>query len=73
MSRIQYVIVLYQGRWHITLNGTRYGPYATQAQAIEAARAAAKKVRNSQVLVQGADNLFRTEWTYGNDPYPPAG
>lgn len=73
MSRIQYVVVLHQGRWHITLNGSRYGPYATQAQAIDAARAAAKGAGHSQVMVQGTDNLFRTEWTYGNDPYPPRG
>jgi hypothetical protein len=22
----------------------------------------------AQVLIQGEDHLFRTEWTYGNDP-----
>jgi hypothetical protein len=25
------------------------------------------------VLVQGQNNQFRTEWTYGHDPYPPRG
>jgi hypothetical protein len=25
------------------------------------------------VLVQNRENQFRTEWSYGNDPYPPPG
>jgi hypothetical protein len=25
------------------------------------------------VLVQNRENQFRTEWSYGNDPYPPLG
>lgn len=72
MSRIQYVVVNYQGRWYVNLNGQRHGPYATQADAISAARTAAKQTPNSQVLVQGVNNQFRTEWTYGDDPvrYP---
>jgi len=27
----------------------------------------------AQVLVQGADNKFRTEWICEHDPYPPPG
>lgn len=68
MSRIQYFVTLYQGQWHVSHNGRRYGPYRTQADAIAAARASARNTPNSQVLVQGQNNQFRTEWTYGNDP-----
>lgn len=77
MSRLQYVVVLHQQEWKISYNGKHYGPYATQKAAIDAAVTAAhgagKKGYDSQVLVQGTDNRFRTEWTYGNDPYPPKG
>lgn len=77
MSRAQYFVVKHEGNWKIKLDGKHYGPYATQEAAINAAIAAAKEAQsqghNSQVLVQGADNKFRTEWTYGDDPYPPKG
>jgi uncharacterized protein DUF2188 len=74
MSRTRYYVVLHEGRWKIKLNDTHYGPYDTQAAAIRAAVDAAHKNRgDSQVLVQGQNNQFRTEWTYGHDPYPPPG
>jgi hypothetical protein len=78
MARVQYFVVLHQGQWKISLNGAHHGPYATQAAAIRAAVDAAKKEgdknpNGAQVLVQGENNQFRTEWTYGNDPYPPRG
>jgi hypothetical protein len=77
MARLQYVVVLHQQEWKISYEGKHYGPYLTQKAAIDAAVAAAHSSGQSgydaQVLVQGRDNLFRTEWTYGNDPYPPKG
>lgn len=74
MSRAQYVVVLHQGEWKISYNGKHYGPYSTQKMAIRAAVDAAHKAKgDAQVLVQGENNQFRTEWTYGRDPYPPPG
>lgn len=78
MARTQYFVVLHEGEWKISLNGKHFGPYSTQAKAIRTAVDAAhdegKKNRDgAQVLVQGTDHKFRTEWTYGNDPYPPPG
>lgn len=77
MARAQYFVVLHEGTWKITYEGKHYGPYNSQKSAIDAATAAGRKAvalgRDAQVLVQGADNRFRTEWTYGNDPYPPRG
>jgi len=74
MARNQYVVVLHQGQWKISHQGKHHGPYATQRAAIRAAVDAAHKSKgDSQVLVQGENNQFRTEWTYGNDPYPPPG
>lgn len=77
MARTQYFVVNHQGEWKISLDGKHHGPYATQRAAIKAAVDAAhetgKKGGDAQVLVQGANNQFRTEWTYGSDPYPPPG
>jgi hypothetical protein len=74
MSRVQYFVTLYQGQWMVKLQGKHYGPYTTQKEASRAAIDAAHKTGgNTQVLVQGENNQFRTEWTYGEDPYPPPG
>lgn len=77
MARAQYFVVLHEGEWKIKFDGKHYGPYRTQADAIrgavDAAHASGKDGFDAQVLVQGRDNKFRTEWTYGNDPFPPPG
>jgi hypothetical protein len=68
----QYLVVRDQGQWKISLNGTHYGPYATQRDAVRAAVNAAHEAGrmglNGQVLLR---DQFRVEWTYGKDPYPP--
>ena len=77
MARHQYYVVKHENEWKIKYNGTHYGPYDTQRVAIryavDAAHKAGEKGDDAQVLVQGSDNKFRIEWTYGNDPYPPKG
>jgi hypothetical protein len=76
-ARTVYCVVFHEGRWKIEVNGNHHGPYNTQAAAIrvavDAAQAAGEVGCDAQVLVQGRDNQFRTEWTYGRDPYPPPG
>jgi hypothetical protein len=75
MADTHYVVVRDQGQWKISLAGVRYGPYATQRDAIRAAVHAAheagRKGLDSQVLLLLPQDQFRTEWTYGKDPYPP--
>jgi uncharacterized protein DUF2188 len=77
MDRDQYFVVLHKGEWKIKHNGRHSHPYPTQAEAIssaeEAARSAHAEGKLSQILVQGENLTFRTESTYGKDPYPPAG
>jgi hypothetical protein len=72
MAHTPYIVFRDQGQWKIKSNGMHYGPYATQKDAIRAAVDAAyqagRKGLNGQVLLQ---DQFRTEWTYGKDPYPP--
>ena len=77
MARAQYVVVFDQGQWMIAFEGKHYGPYISQAAAIrdavDSAHRAGRDGHDAQVLVQGIGNQFRTEWTYGHDPYPPKG
>lgn len=77
MARLQYVVVNHNNEWKISFEGKHYGPYKTQKEGITVvvneAHDSGKKGHDTQVLVQGVDSKFRTEWTYGNDPYPPKG
>lgn len=77
MARVRYYVVLHEGQWKVKHDDKHYGPYNTQKAAIRAAVDAAhtsgKNGHDAQVLVQGENNQFRTEWTYGHDPYPPPG
>lgn len=77
MPRQQYYVVSHKNQWKIKHNGRHSEPYSTQAAAIKKAVALAhadgEGGRDSQVHVQGKDLLFKTEWTYGSDPYPPSG
>jgi hypothetical protein len=77
MARAHYYVVLHQNEWKISFENQHYGPYSTQAAAIraavDAAHSSGSKGLDAQVLVQGVNNQFRTEWTYGHDPYPPRG
>ena len=78
MARDVYTVVLLEKQWKVRFAGKHSGPYATQAEAVAAAIEAAYKAGQSnpdgaQVRVQDTNNQFRTEWTYGKGPYPPAG
>lgn len=77
MARARYFVVLHEGQWKIKFEDKRYGPYRTQRDAIhaavDAAHGAGKQGHDAQVLVQGENHQFRTEWTYGHDPFPPRG
>jgi Uncharacterized protein conserved in bacteria (DUF2188) len=77
MERDRFFVVLHEGQWKIKHDDSHSHPYATQREAsesaIEAAHHSHENGKLSQVLVQGEDMAFRTEWTYGKDPYPPQG
>ncbi len=72
MDHTRYIVVRDHGQWKISLNGAHFGPYTTQRDAVraavDAAQEAGRKGLNGQVLLL---DQFRTEWTYGRDPYPP--
>ena len=77
VAREQLFVVLHQGQWKISHAGKHTGVGETQQKAIRAAGDTAQSLGlggyDAQVLVQGENNQFRAEWTYGHDPYPPPG
>ena len=76
MARAQYYVLSAGGGWKIRHEGKDY-PYQSQAEAIrvavDTAHKAGREGHDAQVLVQGQNGQWRTEWTYGHDPYPPPG
>jgi Uncharacterized protein conserved in bacteria (DUF2188) len=77
MARKVYYVVLHDSEWKVKHDDRHIGVYLTQKAAIKGAVDLAhkdgKSGHDAEVLVQGADHKFRTEWTYGHDPYPPPG
>lgn len=76
MARAHYYVLKDGTEWKIRHNDKDY-KYTTQADAMKAAVDAAhlsgRSGHDAQVLVQGRDGKWQTEWTYGHDPYPPNG
>jgi len=64
-------------RWKVQWEGGAVVSYhETQAAAIKAARAKVGSLPRgtcSQITVQATSGQWRTEWTYGQDPFPPTG
>jgi hypothetical protein len=75
MAGVQYFVTRYKGQWAVSLKDAYSGPHATEQEAIgvavESAHEQGQAGNDAQVLVQGHDNRFRSEWVYGCDPYPP--
>jgi hypothetical protein len=59
----------------IRFEGSGYGPYKSEREALLFAADAANKLgeqgEETQVLVMEDDGHVRAAWTSGQDPYPP--
>lgn len=77
MARAHYYVLHNEHGWRIKLGDDYHGPYVSKASAIQVAVDAARRSHaaghDAQVLVQGQNGQWQTEWTYGHDPYPPKG
>jgi hypothetical protein len=70
----KYFVVCHEGEWTVKHKGRYSIPYRTQKEAIQGALSRARRTKgHAQVLVQNMNHTFRTEWTYGDNPYPPKG
>jgi hypothetical protein len=79
MPRTYWFVVRSGDEWQVKLQDrdSPVSTHGTQAEAIDAAVEAAKDAYSggtlSGVRVQGEDNAWREERTYGSDPNPPPG
>ncbi|MCL4712735.1 MAG: DUF2188 domain-containing protein [Pseudorhodoplanes sp.] len=74
MGRKQFFVSPDQGQWKVQSNGVTLSRHYHQRTATRAAVDLAHEHKgDAQVVVQREDGTIRTEWTYGHDPYPPAG
>ena len=75
MRKVIYVLS-HGMQWKVQCDHCESGIHSTQSSAIEVARnhvAGLPAGTLSQILVQGDGGQWRTEWTYGKDPFPPRG
>lgn len=66
LPHARYIVLHHEGVWKINLNNAYYGPFATQAQAVDSATGTAQKAAGdgypaSVLVMQGT--AFETVWT----------
>lgn len=75
MRKIIYVLS-HGNQWKVQCDHCGSEVTNTQSEAIRIAKqhvASLVAGTLSQILIQGDGGKFRTEWTYGSDPFPPRG
>jgi hypothetical protein len=72
-ARKVYHVVPDGDMWRVKHDGTVVSSHYTKAAAVDAGRTVAKANIPSQLVVHKSDGAIETEWTYGDDPYPPKG
>ena len=73
MRRIIYVLSS-EGQWKVQCDHCQSEFKPTKEEATKLARkhvASLAAGTLAQILVQGRDGRWMTEWTYGQDPFPP--
>lgn len=72
-SKSQHVVPS-GNRWSVLTSGASRASaiYSTQSEAIEIARAKARKA-GTELYIHGKDGRIRERFSYGRDPYPPKG
>ena len=75
MARNIYDVTTHPDGWQVKKRGnaTASAVKPTKAEAVSRGQEIAKANQPSQLVVHKEDGTFDYEYTYGNDPYPPAG
>lgn len=74
--RNRIFVVSDQEKWKVICEHCNSGVINTQKEAIIIAKrhvASQPQGMLNQIFVQNGLGKFRTEWTYGKDPFPPRG
>lgn len=75
MRHIIYVVSA-GTQWQVRCDHCSFQNFVTQAEAIRVAKSHVSSLPAgmlSQIKIQNDKGLFRDEWTYGKDPFPPRG
>jgi hypothetical protein len=59
--------------WRVTGGSRTVATGAMKSVAVARARKIARQSPSSQLIVHKRDGTIQTEYTYGNDPFPPKG
>ena len=73
MARSQYHVVPADEGWGVEKDSKVLSSHGTKDEAISAGRDKAKADQPSQLVVHTRDGKIETEFTYQDDPFPPAG
>jgi len=73
MARKIYHVVPNGTNWQVKHNGQVLSNHYLKTEAVSAGQRAAKANQPSQLVVHKADGTIEYEYTYGGDPFPPAG
>lgn len=73
--KIYHVVPDPNGGWKVILEGGKRASrcFPTKSEATAYGRNLAKKAELGQLKIHKKDGSFQTEYTYGNDPFPPEG
>ncbi|WP_084517661.1 DUF2188 domain-containing protein [Desulfatiglans anilini] len=72
--KVVYVTPATKGNWSVKTEGAERAlkNFENKKDAVDFGRQVAKDA-SGQLKIQKKDGTFQTEYTYGNDPYPPEG
>jgi hypothetical protein len=75
VARNIYDVTTHPSGWQVKKRGntTASAVEVTKDAAVKRGQEIARANQPSQLVIHLADGTFETEYTYGNDPYPPAG
>lgn len=73
MARTHYRVVPDGSIWQLRRERETLSKHTFKYQAIEAGQSIARANPPSMLIIHKADGTIETEWTYGDDPYPPKG
>lgn len=73
--KVVYVSPAGKGDWNVKGEGAKRAlkKFENKADAVNFGRQVAKNADLGQLKIQRRDGTFQTEYTYGNDPFPPEG
>jgi hypothetical protein len=73
MTRTHYRVLPNGNVWQLRREQAPLSNHARKEDAVFQGRRVAKADQPSQLTVHKADGTIETEYTYGDDPYPPKG